>query len=107
MLASVHEQDEHVVQRLSRIERTVETIQNALMEAAEMGESRHEDVVRQLHDIADEVGRNQKILGYGTAGVVCAGRTGFRDLGGGGMRVVVFCAELHENKFIFVKKRSK
>ena len=62
MLASVHEQDEHVVQRLSRIERTVETIQNALMEAAEMGESRHEDVVRQLHDIADEVGRNQKIL---------------------------------------------
>jgi type II secretory pathway predicted ATPase ExeA len=52
----------HVVQRLSRIERTVETIQNALMEAAEMGESRHEDLVRQLHDISDEVGHNQKLL---------------------------------------------
>lgn len=52
----------HVVQRLSRIERTVETIQNALLEAAEMGESRHEDLVQQLHDISDEVGRNQTLL---------------------------------------------
>ena len=52
----------NLVRRLFNIEKTVELIQNALMEAAETGESRHEHLLAHLERLQDDVSRNQSML---------------------------------------------
>ena len=52
----------HLVQRLFRIENTVELIQASLLEAAEQGETRHEHLLQHLEDLKDDVVRNHRLL---------------------------------------------
>jgi len=53
---------QHLVQRLFRIENTVELIQASLLEAAEHGETRHEHLLQHLEDLKDDVVRNHRLL---------------------------------------------
>lgn len=55
-------QRNHLVRRLFNIEKTVELIQNALLEAAEAGETRHEHLLAHLERLQDDVSRNQSML---------------------------------------------
>ena len=55
-------QRNHPVRRLFNIEKTVELIQNALLEAAEAGETRHEHLLAHLERLQDDVSRNQSML---------------------------------------------